>query len=716
MKKQWLRTLLLFSAAAALTVGIAAAAAKITYPDTFTNPLATGADPFVYKEDGVYYLYVTGDVSNGYRVFTSENLVDWSCRGYCLRKEDVYYADKSANAGFWAPEVFKEGDTYYMIYTAQEHLGIATSDSPLGPFTNTDSSYLINEFKAIDGHFFRDDNGKIYLYFVGSGTFTYNGYKNPGGNCIWGGEFNLETRKFVSKPVQLFTWQDEPGDVWGVVEGPEMLKSGDTYYLTYSSSGYGDPRYAVNYATAKSPLGPYTKSPNNPILISDDPNRTDAQNPHLYGTGHHSFTTSPDERELIIVYHAHRSGTKYAGAADDLSGYVHERRVCIDKAYFDGKGNLCVDGPTAAEQNAPSGARLGRTVELDENFAALTHLPTVYVAATDGLDSNPGTEAKPFQTLNAAYAALPNGGTIVLTQTYNMHSKHATDSAYYRSPAVKGPILIRGLYSSVPIEFKFWSISSDTYIDNVSLIPRTVGDLAGGVSVIECGQNNVTFGEGVSCCSRGNSEQFPVLVGGQWRYNAASATSPYKYYDTSAKTDAMLRTDKSYTLTVLGGTWDIVTEQSVKTVSVMSDSAPNAKLTLGENVLLRPGRVTGFKVVCTADGALLSGNALPSAEKYVFYKIDGKTMTRLGYSDTPSFTDTDYQPGTTAVYRMAGYVNGACIGDPSLALSLTTYGDTDKNGKIQMKDALLLLRDIQSGSVAQSKSGNVDRILKSIAE
>ena len=111
-----------------------------------------------------------------------------------------------------------------------------------------------------------------------------------------------------------------------------MLKAGDTYSLTYSSSGYGDPRYAVSYATAKSPLGPYTKSPNNPILISDDARRTDTQNPHLYGTGHHSFTTSPDESELIIVYHAHRSGTKYAGAADDLSGYVHERRVCIDKA------------------------------------------------------------------------------------------------------------------------------------------------------------------------------------------------------------------------------------------------------------------------------------------------------------------------------------------------------------------------------------------------
>ena len=96
--------------------------------------------------------------------------------------------------------------------------------------------------------------------------------------------------------------------------------------------------------------------------------------------------------------------------------------------------------------------------------------------------------------------------------------------------------------------------------------------------------------------------------------------------------------------------------------------------------------------------------------------MDGKTATRLGYSDTPTFTDAGYQPGTTAVYRMAGYVNGACIGSPSLALSLTTYGDTDKNGSLQMKDALLLLRNIQNGSVAQFKSGNVDRILKVIAE
>lgn len=713
MGKKWQKAFLLFSAAAALTV--AAAAAGITYPDTFTNPVANGADPFVFKDDdGIYYLYTTSGDSYGYRVYTSENLVDWKCQSYCLRREDVYYADRSAYAGFWAPEIIKDGDTYYMVYTAQEHLGIAVSDSPLGPFTNTETSYLLNDFKNIDGHFFRDDDGKLYLYFVGCYEFTYNGYTNPSQNCIWGGEFSLETRDFVSKPQLLLTWEDEPASLrsWRVVEGPEMLKHNGKYYLTYSSSGYSNPGYSVNYATSDSPLGPFKKSPNNPILISDDVSRTDTENPHLYGTAHHCFTTSPDGTELIIVYHAHRSGT----APNEQAGYVQERRVCIDKAYFDTKGNLCVDGPTATEQSAPSGAKLGRTVELDENFAALANLPVVYVAATDGLDTNPGTKEKPFQTLNAAYAALPSGGTIVLTQAYNMSSKYVTDSAYYCSPAVNGPVMIRGLFSSVPVEFKFWSLSSDTYIDNLALFPSTTGTVASGISVIECGQNNVILGEGVSCCSRNNSEQFPVLVGGHWRYNANASTSPYKYYDTEVKTEAMLTTDKSYTLKVLGGTWSIVTELSMKNTSVVQNSAPNASLVLGGGSIIRPAKATGFKAVCTADGALLTCDAVQYAKKYAFYKVEGAKTTLLGYSDTPSFTDTSYKPGEKVNYKAAGYIHGACIGDPSNTVSLTSYGDMDGSETLRMKDALLLLHDVQNSTPSQEKSDNVLRILKYIAK
>ena len=64
---------------------------KIT---TFSNPIANGADPFVFKDtDGTYYMYMTSGGTYGYRVYTSKNLVEWEAHGYCLRRYEVYTDD-----------------------------------------------------------------------------------------------------------------------------------------------------------------------------------------------------------------------------------------------------------------------------------------------------------------------------------------------------------------------------------------------------------------------------------------------------------------------------------------------------------------------------------------------------------------------------------------------------------------------------------------------
>ena len=64
--------------------------------ETFINPVANGADPFVFKDtDGTYYLYVTSGGNYGYRVYTSANLVEWESQGYCLKPEDVYIDHKT---------------------------------------------------------------------------------------------------------------------------------------------------------------------------------------------------------------------------------------------------------------------------------------------------------------------------------------------------------------------------------------------------------------------------------------------------------------------------------------------------------------------------------------------------------------------------------------------------------------------------------------------
>ena len=707
MKKHLFAVLL----AAVLCVLFVVSAAAVTYTcDTeFTNPVAYGADPFVLYDEGTYYLYATNDGSNGYITYTSTDLVNWHAEGYSLRDEDVQLDSSNGYAGLWAPEVMRDGDTYYMVYTAQEHIGIATSDSPLGPFKDKTGRLFDN--KAIDGHFFRDDDGKLYLYFVSCESWNYNGYTCSGNN-IWGGEFDLATLSFVEAPKLLL--RHAGGSEWNVNEGPEMIKHDGVYHLTYSKYGYGSPSYSVCDATSSSPLGTFTKQ--GTVLITADPDRTDPDN-NLYGTGHHCFVKGPDGR-LMIVYHAHRSGSqsplvKEQGVKDNFNPTneqlcVEVRRICIDEAWFDADGNLRagdrnnVGHPTISASAAPTGASATRSIELDDNFAALVNLPTVYVSMKGGLDTNAGTKLSPFRTLDKAYASIPNGGTIVLLEMYDMATATAAEyglstmDACYVSPKVNGPVMIRGAFSAVPIEFKFWSISSDTYLENLELRPRTTGNLANGYSVIECGQNNVVIGENVSCASRPNNAQFPVLVGGYWQYGKASVTPAYVHFNTVNRPDSMLTTDKAYSLTVKGGTWEHIYPGSMKATTYLENSAPNATLTQSSGANIRPAMVTGVTAELSMSGAVISYNA-DAEGNALQYRITDGDGNLVGYSETTEFVDTAYVVGMTKTYQVSGYVNGACIGGSSASVTVSSYGDMNGDGEITLADALLLIADILNG-------------------
>ncbi|MBQ9428821.1 MAG: glycoside hydrolase family 43 protein, partial [Clostridia bacterium] len=672
--------------------------------ETFVNPVANGADPFVLQDDdGTYYLYVTSGGNYGYRVYSSENLVEWESQGYCLKPEDVYidpnivsrtsngdgtYTDK-VYPNFWAPEVIKEGDTYYMVYTAQEHIGIATADSPLGPFKNDATSYLIpyeitgfkdgdtgaavSTFKCIDGHFYRDDDGTVYLYFVSNNAFAMNGGSVTKGNNIWGGPFDLETLTFASGYPKLLVknesetgqntyagWENQSGTSWltphkydgsAVAEGPAVLKHNGTYYLTFSQDSYSSPQYSVFYVTADSPMGPFNSNAKTLMFITDDQSQSDPGNPHLYGTAHHAFTTSPDGSQLIIVYHAHRS-----------INAVAERRICLDVAGFDASGNLFAGTvnrghPTATAQPVPSGGTLGRAMHLTGPFADLTTLPVVYVANEDGDDGAAGTAAAPFKTITAACAALPSGGTIVLTQLYNASGETSAD--YLDLPAVDGPLLIKGAMSATPFSFKFLSVNSDVYFDNISFWPATLSN----ISVIECNFNNVVMGEGVSCISQPTRKTFPYLVGGKWW--SGNTTGVYTNFNYTS--NAEITTDKAYTLTVLSGTWSLATHLSLKSSTPLSTSADHAETVLGGDAKIRPAKAGAPTVTATGGGARISFNAVANAPSYVIYK-DGEVV---GYTESTSFTDSTWTPGDPAVeYTVAGYVNGACIGDASNATTL----------------------------------------------
>ena len=80
-----------------------------------------------------------------------------------------------------APEVYYIGSKkkFYLFYSTEEHICVATADAPQGPFRQEVKQPIWDE-KSIDTSLFIDDDGTPYLYFV---RFT-------DGNVIWVAEMN----------------------------------------------------------------------------------------------------------------------------------------------------------------------------------------------------------------------------------------------------------------------------------------------------------------------------------------------------------------------------------------------------------------------------------------------------------------------------------------------------------------------------------------------
>lgn len=254
------------------------------------------ADPTVFCDNGTYYLYGTSPVSdNGFWVYTSTDLQHWSgpagaVDGYALR------GNTYGTQGFWAPQVFKKDGRYAMAYTANEQIAIAWADSPLGPFVQDEPAMITAKTKEIDPFVFHDDDGKTYMYHV----------RLIGGNRIYVAEMNDDLRSMKEETARECIavndkgWENTAEGKWGVSEGPTVVKLDGTYYMFYSCNDFRSIDYAMGYATAKSPLGPWKKH-KKPIVSR-----------HLTGengTGHGDLFRDGDGRWMYVL-HTHNSNSK----------------------------------------------------------------------------------------------------------------------------------------------------------------------------------------------------------------------------------------------------------------------------------------------------------------------------------------------------------------------------------------------------------------------
>ena len=262
-------------------------------------------DPFILLHENTYYAYGTR-AENGIAVLTSTDLQTWDtpAQPLALNKKDVW-----ADRWFWAPEVYCINGKFYMYYSANEHICVATSDSPLGPFRQDVQKPMLAAEKCIDNSLFVDDDGKAYLFFD-----RFNDGLN-----IWVAELEENLLEIKEETMQKCihvsqAWEE----VWPRVnEGAFVVKHDSVYYMTYSANSYERPYYGIGVATATCVTGPWTKYAQNPIYQNVGA---------LTGIGHSAMFTDK-EGQLRIVFHAHHSKTQ-----------IHPRAMHISSVSFTKQG------------------------------------------------------------------------------------------------------------------------------------------------------------------------------------------------------------------------------------------------------------------------------------------------------------------------------------------------------------------------------------------
>ena len=264
-------------------------------------------DPFIMLYEDTYYAYGT-NAADGIEVYTSNDLLVWEkAKDLALDKKNT-----TEEKWFWAPEVYYINGKFYMYYSANEHIYVATSDSPFGPFKQAMDKPMIEGEKAIDNSLFMDE-GKPYLLFC-----RFNDGLN-----IWVAELedDLITMKkeTIHKCINVSQKWEE---VWPRVnEGSFIVKHNGLYYMTYSANSYESPFYGVGCATATDIMGEWTKYDNNPLL----------QKPgNLVGVGH-SASFYDKEGTLRIVFHAHNDTSK-----------IHPRVMYISTISFDSTDKMVI--------------------------------------------------------------------------------------------------------------------------------------------------------------------------------------------------------------------------------------------------------------------------------------------------------------------------------------------------------------------------------------
>lgn len=299
------------------------------------------ADPHIVLFGDRYYIYATGagKTEPGFAAWSSPDLREWRYEGMALRLADVVWATGRDGA----PAIAERNGTYYLYFSADDRIGVAVADSPLGPFRDPLGEPLVpykDDISVIDPMAFADDDGQAYLYWGAVPASWLEGRASRINRRLSVHRLGDDMVSLAGPEVPTV----EVGSDGAHIEASFALRRGGTYYLMWSRGDWSASddidAYRVEYATDPSATGPWTRAPNNPILSTD-------RGVKAMGPGHHSVLRVPGADEYWVAYHKHKAD--------------RDRRVCIDRMQFGQDGTI---EPVRPTREGPESRPVGLTLEV----------------------------------------------------------------------------------------------------------------------------------------------------------------------------------------------------------------------------------------------------------------------------------------------------------------------------------------------------------------
>ncbi len=268
---------------------------KSNEKQVYNNPVVDRSlpDPSLVKgKDSCFYLFATEDIRN-VPIYKSVDLVNWKFVGTAFT--DDTRPDFEPKGGIWAPDINYFNGKYVMYYAMSVWggewtcgIGVATSDSPAGPFIDKGKLFRSNEIdvkNSIDP-FFIEDEGHKYLFW---GSFR----------GIYGIELSDDglQLKEGAKKIQI------AGTAY---EGTYIHKRNGYYYL-FASTGSCCEGVKSTYTTVVGRsdclFGPYLNK-EGLSMLDNNHEVFIHKNDRFVGTGHNSEIITDDTGNDWILYHA----------------------------------------------------------------------------------------------------------------------------------------------------------------------------------------------------------------------------------------------------------------------------------------------------------------------------------------------------------------------------------------------------------------------------